>query len=278
MYKACVNSDILVSSRCVCFKVCPSGVADRVNLGLVPSSEEGWITACRALKSDGGILHIHGNVTSRDKEHASQAFGSTLTFSSQENRSCATEMCKDSCCVMEQTDEPCTDGASAEVKNVARISLDNLTTADHQADKLYPIVGDMCSDAKIRTDALGTDFSSVEIGKVLDISGERETPPGSVGYKDTSCPPDYVSKECAYSGKADSLVLERSKRFLKYQKSTKVRPEWLAWGHYAKSRIAELLRSLYNRPWNVVILHIEHVKSYAPHVDHLVLDLKCTPC
>ena len=38
--------------------------ADRVNLGLIPSSEEGWPTACAALKSStGGWLHIHGNVS-----------------------------------------------------------------------------------------------------------------------------------------------------------------------------------------------------------------------
>ncbi|NXS03240.1 TYW2 protein, partial [Oxylabes madagascariensis] len=38
-------------------------VADRVNLGLIPSSEEGWPVACRVLRKDtGGVLHIHHNV------------------------------------------------------------------------------------------------------------------------------------------------------------------------------------------------------------------------
>ncbi|NXR76798.1 TYW2 protein, partial [Pycnonotus jocosus] len=40
-------------------------VADRVNLGLIPSSEEGWPVACRVLKKDtGGVLHIHHSVES----------------------------------------------------------------------------------------------------------------------------------------------------------------------------------------------------------------------
>ncbi|KAM3613327.1 uncharacterized protein V6R79_024241 [Siganus canaliculatus] len=40
-------------------------IADRVNLGLIPSSEEGWPVACRLLRRrTGGILHIHQNVTS----------------------------------------------------------------------------------------------------------------------------------------------------------------------------------------------------------------------
>uniref|UniRef100_A0A1A7XKZ7 tRNA wybutosine-synthesizing protein 2 homolog n=2 Tax=Iconisemion striatum TaxID=60296 RepID=A0A1A7XKZ7_9TELE len=39
-------------------------IADRVNLGLIPSSEDGWPIACRLLrKKTGGILHIHQNVT-----------------------------------------------------------------------------------------------------------------------------------------------------------------------------------------------------------------------
>lgn len=46
--------------------MCPHGIADRVNLGLLPTSETGWPTACAALKTKtGGWLHIHGNVSCR---------------------------------------------------------------------------------------------------------------------------------------------------------------------------------------------------------------------
>lgn len=37
------------------------GTCDRVILGLLPSSEDGWPLALSALKPDGGILHLHGN-------------------------------------------------------------------------------------------------------------------------------------------------------------------------------------------------------------------------
>ena len=44
-------------------KTCPSNFADRINLGLIPTSEESWPIACKALKSSsGGYMHIHGNV------------------------------------------------------------------------------------------------------------------------------------------------------------------------------------------------------------------------
>ena len=44
---------------------CPQNVADRVNLGLIPTAEMSYETACLALKRDrGGTLHIHQNVKS----------------------------------------------------------------------------------------------------------------------------------------------------------------------------------------------------------------------
>ena len=38
------------------------GMADRVLLGLLPSSEGAWGLAVRCLKPTGGWLHVHGNV------------------------------------------------------------------------------------------------------------------------------------------------------------------------------------------------------------------------
>uniref|UniRef100_A0A158P697 tRNA wybutosine-synthesizing protein 2 homolog n=1 Tax=Angiostrongylus cantonensis TaxID=6313 RepID=A0A158P697_ANGCA len=42
-----------------CRRVTPCMVADRVFLGLVPSCRAHWLTACKALKKEGGMLHIH---------------------------------------------------------------------------------------------------------------------------------------------------------------------------------------------------------------------------
>ncbi|XP_011096065.1 tRNA wybutosine-synthesizing protein 2/3/4 [Sesamum indicum] len=55
-----------VADRCVVLEgdnrvMAPKGVADRVCLGLLPSSECSWVTAVRALRDEGGMLHIHGN-------------------------------------------------------------------------------------------------------------------------------------------------------------------------------------------------------------------------
>ena len=41
---------------------------DRINLGLLPSSEDGWALAIRALKRKGGMLHVHGLADSGEEE------------------------------------------------------------------------------------------------------------------------------------------------------------------------------------------------------------------
>ncbi|KAM3867378.1 tRNA wybutosine-synthesizing protein 2 homolog [Diretmus argenteus] len=115
-------------------------LADRVNLGLIPSSEEGWPAACRLLKrTTGGVLHIHQNVAS---------------------------------------------------------PLQN-TAMNHAA---------------------------------LRVSAKQ----------------------------ADRAV-------------------WQAWANDTASCIGSLLQDITGGPWRTNIQHIEHVKSYAPHIHHVVLDLECRP-
>lgn len=119
-------------------------VADRVNLGLIPSSEDGWPIACRLLKrKTGGILHIHQNVTS--------PFPNTESFSANDN---------------------------------AAQSLSR-KTADRQV--------------------------------------------------------------------------------------------WQAWADDTVNQITSLLKEVTSSQWITSIQHIEHIKSYAPHVNHIVLDLECRP-
>lgn len=57
-----------------------------------------------------------------------------------------------------------------------------------------------------------------------------------------------------------------------------VRPEWLSWAKYVAQSLLQLLEKSHDiENWSVQIQHIEHVKSYAPHVDHVVLDVECRP-
>lgn len=144
-----------------------SNVADRVNLGLIPSSEEGWPIACQVLRKDaGGILHIHQNVES------------------------------------------------------------------------FP--------------------------------GKNLQPPGSSGTEKEHWlyPQQIVTNQGEHGATRGSW-----RKVL----SPATKPEWHRWAESAEARIASLLQQVHGKPWKTHILHIQPVKSYAPHVDHIVLDLECRP-
>ena len=58
---------------------------------------------------------------------------------------------------------------------------------------------------------------------------------------------------------------------------------WEEWSHYVEEKIHALLvdrdpdRDGEGRQWTVRVRELVHVKSYAPHVDHLVADVECRP-
>ncbi|NWI88060.1 TYW2 protein, partial [Pitta sordida] len=135
-------------------------IADRVNLGLIPSSEEGWPVACRVLKKDtGGVLHIHHNVETRPAP------------------------------------------------------------------------------------------SSV-------LPAEQGSPEAASSDEEAQHPMEDTGKDAV---------------------GARIRPEWQRWAEATATRIQGLLAELHGQPWCTSIVHIEAVKSYAPHVHHLVLDLQCHP-
>ncbi|XP_053129871.1 tRNA wybutosine-synthesizing protein 2 homolog isoform X2 [Hemicordylus capensis] len=150
-------------------------VADRVNLGLIPTSEEGWPVACQVLRKDiGGILHIHQNVESFPAK---------------------------------------------------ALQLLHESKQDQQQRWRLP-------------------------AQVL-----------SNGQEDPVLGGDHESLQSA-GGQSRTLA---------------ARCEWQRWAEATGARIRTLLQELDRKPWRTSILHIEHVKSYAPHVSHLVLDLDCRP-
>lgn len=53
-------------------------IADRVLLGLLPSSEDGWPLAIQCLKETGGMIHIHANFL--DEERAAWLEATLETF------------------------------------------------------------------------------------------------------------------------------------------------------------------------------------------------------
>ncbi|KAM4012163.1 tRNA wybutosine-synthesizing protein 2 homolog [Anomaloglossus baeobatrachus] len=52
---------------------------------------------------------------------------------------------------------------------------------------------------------------------------------------------------------------------------------WRKWAESTEIKIRTFLEEIHNFSWHTTIVRVEKVKSYAPHVDHVVLDLDCRP-
>ncbi|XP_067005242.2 tRNA wybutosine-synthesizing protein 2 homolog [Anabrus simplex] len=192
-----------VSDKCIiyegdCLKLCPKGVADRVNLGLLPSSRVGWKTACAALRTTGGVLHIHENVVS---------------------------------------------GKSDKVPDTSDCGHLNVT----ESQTVCMTFCERCS----------------YILKELDASYTREGILESFNYSQNSF--HIVS----------SQVLEENPAMNIYWRNL----EWKLWALHVCHSLFDNFVELYgeNTPWKVSVKNLHHVKSYAPHIDHLVLDVCCIP-
>ena len=58
--------------------------------------------------------------------------------------------------------------------------------------------------------------------------------------------------------------------------TTTKRQCWNNWGEQVCKEINDLLCDLHHMTsWSTRLSHIEHVKSYAPHIDHIVVDIEC---
>ncbi|KAK3605529.1 hypothetical protein CHS0354_013152 [Potamilus streckersoni] len=203
-------------------QVCPIGCADRVNLGLIPSSEEGWPIACAALKPHiGGILHIHGNVTS---------------FSSDSGHSL--------------------NDKGAGIENIDTIKQTAMNLSGSKVRNLY----DCSANIHQPNRSIETNIGNVPLEPdCLAVMNEMS----SKGYNSNKefCVLDY---EIPFKGD-------------NYDKGNKKNNYWQVWAEETGTKIKALLERNHGKEWRTSIIHIEHIKSYAPHVDHLVLDLECRP-
>ncbi|XP_078403297.1 tRNA wybutosine-synthesizing protein 2 homolog [Cetorhinus maximus] len=185
-------------------------LADRVNLGLIPSSEEGWPVACQLLREDrGGIFHIHHNINLHaENQHAP----------------------------------------------LDRKNLDGGPCKEQQHSlTMFPASW---------TERARSSYDST-------------TPAFTCSFKKGATEESMLSSRC----KGPVKRSEVGKNYgTSYEKRTFTHPEWQAWAESVALRIKNLLETLHEMPWWTNILHIEHVKSYAPHIDHVVLDLECRPC
>lgn len=183
-------------------------MADRVNLGLIPSSESSWLTACAALKShSGGVLHVHATVTTSRSKSAHDSVECKQTVHS----------------ISDTTD-----------KHILDLAVSSTATN------------------------AGMSSSGAKVDNAADANACKHSSAGS-------CDVDSVATAAA------------KVRMAKYAKTCVTKQAWLDWADTVCETLRCHLSSLQLCDWLVCLMHIEHVKSYAPHIDHVVADIECRP-
>lgn len=217
-------------------QVCPRHIADRVNLGLIPSSRDGWPVACEALKPEsGGILHIHYNVNTKPT---------------------------DSCCIQQCQNKVQSSGdirGDTNEHNVERINVEPFLQEAKFID-----IGDVFNTYSIKKGKMNIDnVLNCYLDKMLEgIIDSHEL---------------LISADQPKQNSSDLQDLGSYRKELYKRLETMATSKFLTWALQTSLEIKKILDSLDKDKWITEVHHIENVKSYAPHVDHVVLDLKCCP-
>jgi len=217
-----------------------------VNLGLIPSSEAGWATACAALRVDsGGVLHVHASVTGSTGQTTHSTHVPTCDL-----QDCRSEIDR----AASNSDDDIADDDSAASNTV---SADSEHTANNDTEYTNQrISGLLLSAAERKAE------TSDQCGNSIDIADANAC------KRSTSTQPSGVDSVTA----AEARV-----RTMKFAKTRAAKPCWRDWADRACETLRRHLSDMQRCDWSVSARHTEHVKSYAPHVDHIVVDVQCRP-
>ena len=270
--------------------MCLRGIADRVNLGLVPSSREGWPVACAALKPlTGGVLHIHHNVNTKPPtESCDQHLSSTplrdLFLTEARVQSLRTNQSDKQYLPTEDFSSYYLNDLTEKGEIVENKMADNFHSKhqDNEENKSKTVILSDCDQScDFESPKPCTNGTNVD-RKGYTVGSERRTAESK--YKFESCHPEDQSPEMS-EDMQNKCVDTPSTVFLQNRSNKNITTcdivpaysKWFPWAKKVSREIRGMLEALHGNEWKTTILHIEHVKSYAPHVDHIVLDLECQP-
>ena len=283
----------------------PKGVADRVLLGLIPSSEDSWNVACCCLRPDkGGWIHVHGNVSTKsDLETHGETFDSSSNSCTVDSKRTPMDYRHEE--MFDSLSNSCTvDSKRTPMDYRHGETFDSLsnsctvdskrTSMDYRHEETFDSSSNSCTvDSKSyeRTpmDYTDTYFSGEEVScgahyQVLKGTRKPEyNKRTDFSYNDDIKTMQITAKETLIKKKSN---VEKGGKRVKLNCSTR-NEAWSVWAEYVANSISTLLcnslhsetamedRSDIDQNWVVTIQHIEHVKSYAPHIHHIVVDLEC---
>ncbi|KAJ9584049.1 hypothetical protein L9F63_021606 [Diploptera punctata] len=283
-------------------------IADRVNCGLLPSSRCGWELACKVLKtSSGGVLHLHENVTSgifhknmEKRVPKDRRPSNMMEENCNDDRNiCSVKTNYIKC--LENTPYETVENLILKGDNTIK-NIGNITEGAYYSNvKDESSINDPCKNIDEKnsfSEDENINFQRNEYCKKIknvnhECSDICKKAPNLVSECDTCKCTENRTKSRIYgtckSGNGEgsncknvtSCVLKdnscRKINRVVYTDVSNKKEEWKLWSESAARDIQHILQKVKGGNWEVRILKLNHVKSYAPHVDHLVLDLFCSP-
>lgn len=242
-----------VADRCTVIqgdarKVCPAFAGEHVNLGLLPTAKHLWLTGAKALKPSGGVMHIHDTVTSAKMERKTSLPAIPLALNGKEENVC----------------EPKT-RAKPMPKQLSLCKAEDFEKLESESSS---------SEHKPTENGVAV----VENGEGAEENSDKFTdePPfdGGTGRKGKFRRAASILEEMESKPRHEPVVCDE----FRFEFWDKLDPAWRKFSMDAAIRMTGYLNNLHeDLNWQCKILRIGKVKSYAPHVDHVVLDLECRP-
>ncbi|VDM37445.1 unnamed protein product [Toxocara canis] len=229
-------------------RVSPQGIADRVNLGLVPSSRPYWLAGCRCLRSTGGILHIHEAVKlATPKTHQLRRLhksGSTLS----RNESL---------------------GSVSEESEMSEYSdFDKKCSIDQNSNFVSLTNG--------RFSIGPNDEKAVADSSDQHVEGKNSDDCGGKPLK------RRISRSASIIEEIENRVLPnaRVEPAFKASKWSSIDAAIREFAIDCATNCTRYLNNIHDKQgeiWTCMITNIVKVKSYPAHTDHIVVDLDCRP-
>uniref|UniRef100_A0A0R3RPR6 tRNA(Phe) (4-demethylwyosine(37)-C(7)) aminocarboxypropyltransferase n=1 Tax=Elaeophora elaphi TaxID=1147741 RepID=A0A0R3RPR6_9BILA len=226
-------------------KVTPQGVADRVNIGLLPSSRPYWLAACKCLKSTGGILHIHEAVRTSEQGTGSLELIDKSTAHSKLIR-------KED---MKSIDEGI---ALNDITDTKNIGTENRTALEENDKNKSTFFSNSIDNSVMQCEETNT--------KTHDSTMKKRKLSRSA----------TIIKEMESRILPDGRIDDR----LKEEKWSTISQNLQNFAMTCATNCTRYLNNIHDEKdkiWTCTILEVNIVKNYQMQTDHVVVDLLCRP-
>lgn len=245
----------------------PTDVAQRVLLGILPSCLEWMTTAFECIdKTTGAILHCHDLVELKPAEEESAEVGDKADGTQEDGEDnndseqvVATETCANDGEAIDTQLDPCDQNGSIEDRDT--------NSSPDQSSSL--VSNGLVLDGSPKTPEKGSQISH-------DSDSDKDCSPPVLLEKPS--PSEYPADQSNSSVNNDTSSSASNREDVSLNESLLISDrEMDAYQARAQLLMSRIQDDVDSHDLKISLLHIQPVKSYAPHINHVVFDIEIAP-